>query len=433
MSPAAYTTGPSFCDTPQTPHRPTIAQTTCTMAHNTQQPDAAVRPALWNSNYLKVWIANFMLFFAFYLLAPLLPLYLRDTFSADKAMIGIVLSGYTLTALAVRPFSGFVVDTFPRKKVLLLCYFAFALLFAGYFITGSIVLFAAIRTLHGGPFGATTVASSTMAVDVLHPERRSEGIGYYGLSNNIAMAIGPSTGLYIYHTVHNFNLLFTMSLVIAFAGLIIDSTIKCRERQPIKRESKVSLDRFILLKGWSEGICVAAFAFSFGIISTYIAIYSQETLHITSGSGTFFMILACGLILSRLAGSRSLREGKIVHNASIGMLISMCGYFIFSALPNLYGYYTAALMIGLGNGHMYPAMQTMFINLAPHERRGTANSTILTSWDLGVGAGIIGGGSVAEHLGCYSAAFWLAFAVNVMGVAFYFIYARRSFLRNRLR
>lgn len=403
------------------------------MAHIAQQPDAAVRPVLWNSNYLKVWIANFMLFFAFYLLAPLLPLYLRDTFSAGKAMIGIVLSGYTLTALAVRPFSGFVVDTFPRKKVLLICYFAFALLFAGYFITGSLVLFAAIRTLHGGPFGATTVASSTMAVDVLHPERRSEGIGYYGLSNNIAMAIGPSTGLYIYHTIHNFNLLFTMSLVIAFTGLIIDSTIKCRDRQPIKRDSKVSLDRFILLKGWSEGICIAAFAFSFGIISTYIAIYSQETLHITSGSGTFFMILACGLILSRLIGSRSLRQGKIVQNASAGMLISMCGYLVFSAQPNLYGYYAAALLIGLGNGHMYPAMQNMFINLAPHERRGTANSTILTSWDVGIGAGIIGGGSVAEHLGGYSSAFWLAFAVNVLGVAFYFLYARRSFLRNRLR
>ena len=82
---------------------------------------------------------------------------------------------------------------------------------------------------------------------------------------------------------------------------------------------------------------------------------------------------------------------------------------------------------------MYPAMQNMFINLAPHERRGTANSTILTSWDVGIGAGIIGGGSVAEHLGGYSAAFWLAFAVNVLGVAFYFLYARRSFLRNRLR
>ncbi len=391
------------------------------------------QPALWNSNYLKVWIANFMLFFAFYLLAPLLPLYLRDTFSADKAMIGLALSGYTLTALCVRPFSGFVVDTFPRKKVLLICYFCFALFFAGYYITGSLLLFAAIRTLHGAPFGAATVANSTMAVDVLYPERRSEGIGYYGLSNNIAMAIGPSMGLYIYHTIHNFNLLFTMSLVIALGGLIIDSTIKCRERQPIEHSNKLSLDRFILVKGWSEGICIAAFAFSFGIISTYIAIYSQEVLHITSGSGTFFMLLAIGLILSRLVGNKSLREGKIVHNASIGMLMSLCGYFVFTAVPNLYGYYAAALMIGLGNGHMYPAIQTMFINLAPHERRGTANSTILTSWDLGIGLGIIGGGSVAEHLGCYSAAFWLAFAINAVGVLFYFLYARQSFIRNKLR
>ena len=391
------------------------------------------QPALWNSNYLKVWIANFMLFFAFYLLAPLLPLYLRDTFSADKAMIGLVLSGYTLTALCVRPFSGFVVDTFPRKKVLLICYFCFALFFAGYYITGSLLLFAAIRTLHGAPFGAATVANSTMAVDVLYPERRSEGIGYYGLSNNIAMAIGPSMGLYIYHTIHNFNLLFTMSLVIALGGLIIDSTIKCRERQPIEHSNKLSLDRFILVTGWSEGICIAAIAFSFGILSTYIAIYSQEVLHITSGSGTFFMLLAIGLILSRLVGNKSLREGKIVHNASIGMLMSLCGYFVFTAVPNLYGYYAAALMIGLGNGHMYPAIQTMFINLAPHERRGTANSTILTSWDLGIGLGIIGGGSVAEHLGCYSAAFWLAFAINAVGVLFYFLYARQSFIRNKLR
>ena len=103
----------------------------------TETKNREERPVLWNSNYVKVWIANFMLFFAFYLLAPLLPLYLRDTFSAGKAMIGIVLSGYTLTALCVRPFSGFVVDSFSRKKVLLICYFCFALLFAGYFITGS--------------------------------------------------------------------------------------------------------------------------------------------------------------------------------------------------------------------------------------------------------------------------------------------------------
>ena len=63
----------------------------------------------------------------------------------------------------------------------------------------------------------------------------------------------------------------------------------------------------------------------------------------------------------------------------------------------------------------------MFINLAPHERRGTANSDDPhLVGPPGVGIGIIGGGSVAEHLGNYSAAFWLAFAINIVGVLFFY-------------
>ena len=55
-----------------------------------------------------------MTFFSFMLLTPLLPLYLSDTYHADKEMIGFVLSGYTLTTLLIRPFSGYLVDSFPR-------------------------------------------------------------------------------------------------------------------------------------------------------------------------------------------------------------------------------------------------------------------------------------------------------------------------------
>jgi MFS family permease len=65
---------------------------------------------LWNSNYCKVMTANFTLFFAFYLLTPLLPLYLKENFGATKDVIGMVLSGYTLTALISRPISGYLVD-----------------------------------------------------------------------------------------------------------------------------------------------------------------------------------------------------------------------------------------------------------------------------------------------------------------------------------
>ena len=46
---------------------------------------------LWNANYWKVMIANFTLSFAFYLLTPLLPLYLSEHFGATKDLIGFVL------------------------------------------------------------------------------------------------------------------------------------------------------------------------------------------------------------------------------------------------------------------------------------------------------------------------------------------------------
>ena len=66
---------------------------------------------LWNGNYNRVMITNFSLFFSFYLLTPLLPIYLSETFDASKDMIGLVLSGYTLVALITRPFSGFIADS----------------------------------------------------------------------------------------------------------------------------------------------------------------------------------------------------------------------------------------------------------------------------------------------------------------------------------
>ncbi len=397
-----------------------------------QQDTNTAKPKLWNANYIKIWCANFMIFFSFMLLAPLLPLYLSETYQADKDTIGFVLSGYTLTALLFRPFSGFIVDSFPRKQVLLVCYFLFFALFAGYLVAGSMLMFAIVRTMHGAPFGATTVANSTVAIDVLHPDRRAEGIGYYGLSNNIATAIAPTVALCIFHVWHNYDALFALSLVCSGIGLAINSTLKMPEREQVKPQTPVSLDRFFLLKGWIEAIAQACYAFSYGVLSTYIAIYGKEELGITGGTGLFFMLLALGLIIARIAGSRPLREGKVIRNASFGVLISMLGYLLFAAVHNQIGYYGAALIIGFGNGHMFPAFQTMFVNLAPNSQRGTANATQLTSWDIGVGAGVLIGGVLAEASG-YHSAFWAAWIVNVAGVAILFLFARKHFIKNRLR
>lgn len=443
---------------------------------NNNPATAQPLPRLWNANYIKVWSANFMIFFSFMLVMPLLPLYLSEQYGAGKHTIGLILSGYTITALIARLFSGYVVDSFPRRTVLLLSYSLFSFFFLGYLVGGPLLLFAIVRTLHGAPFGSTTVANSTVAIDVLHPQRRAEGIGFYGLSNNLATAISPSIGLYIYEVWGNFQAIFFLSFLFSLCGVIINSTVKFRQNKVVAetkqpdnaiiesdkeaekasssaihesdnplhespciynkvvtlKEKVKSLDRFFLLNGWSEGVMLACLSFSYGVLSTYLAIYGKETMGITSGTGTFFLILSLGLMASRLTGSRSLRKGRVVRNATLGMTVSVFSYIIFAAVHNPIGYYGCALILGLGNGHMFPAVQTMFVNLAPHSRRGTANSSLLTSWDVGIGLGIVFGGVISEAMG-YQAAFWMAAIVNVIGVVFYYAYVRRDYMRKRLR
>lgn len=387
---------------------------------------------LWNRNYVKVLSANFMLYFSFMLLTPLLPIYLSDTYHADKDVIGMVLSGYTITSLVVRLFSGYVVDSFPRRMVLLAAFLTFSLFFAGYLVTGGLLLFAVVRTLHGAPFGLATVANSTVAIDVLPSSRRTEGIGYYGLSNNVATAISPTIALWLFAATQDYNHLFLLSLFVALLGFFTNASVQLPCRELKTTLPPVSLDRFILLKGWSQSLTMMCFSFSYGLVSTYVAIYGKEELGIEGGTGLFFMLLASGLFLSRLTGARSLRHGHIVHNASVGMLTSLVGYLLFATLHNAWGYYGAALVIGLGNGHMYPAFQNMLINLAPNSRRGTANSTLLVSWDVGQGIGMLAGGMVIEYVS-FHASFFVAWVVNLVGVLFYFLYSRRDFLIHRLR
>ena len=386
-----------------------------------------MREKLWNRNYLCAWGANFTLFFSFMLIVPLLPIYLQERFGASKETIGIVLSGYTIVAMLTRATSGYVVDRFPRKQVLV---FGFVLLFAfffGYILAGTLLLFAIVRTVHGFPFGVSTVANSTVAIDVLPPSRQAEGIGYYGLSNNVATAISPTIGLWIYQITGNFDILFVCSLAVSLLGVIMVRRIDYPVAEAEKPDHDIALkDNLFLVAGWRQGLAIACYSFAYGVVSTYVAIYGKEELGISSGAGVFFALLASGLIVSRLFGSRSLRKGRVVHNATMGVCLSCVGYLLFAALHNEVGYYGCAILVGLGNGHLWPAFQTMFVSMAPAAKRGVANASLLTSWDLGVGLGVIAGGSLIERFS-YHTAFWWAWTIEAAGVLFYLLRVRGQY------
>lgn len=381
---------------------------------------------LWNLNYWKVMIGNFLLYFSFYLLTPLLPIYLDKEFNADKDLMGIVLSGYVIASLVVRPFSGFLVDTFDRKKVLVICFFFFFILFTGYIGAGTLLFFAIVRTIHGLPFGAVTVANSTAAIDVLPSSRRQEGVGFYGLSNNLAMAVSPSVGIWIYDATDNFSLLFWIALATSLLGFLCATSVKMKKREPVTEKRPISLDRFFLTKGWLLALNIVCFGLCWGIMSNYVAIYGKERLNITDGTGVFFAILSGGLFLARIIGAKTFAKRDVSVRAAIGVILSLAGYILFAAVNKLWAYYTAAALIGLGNGNMYPAFLNMFINIARKDQRGTANSSILTAWDSGMGLGIVGGGFLLQYMS-YSAAFWGAAVIQFIGTAMFYLFTNRFY------
>ena len=376
-------------------------------------------------------LCNVLHFFAFYLLTPLLPIYLAAEFKVDKDTIGLVLSGYVVATLLIRPFSGFFVDSFNRRKVLSLCFFFFFLCFTGYIGAGTLLMFAIVRTMHGIPFGATTVANSTVAIDVLPSSRRNEGIGYYGLSNNVAMAIAPSAGIWIYHATDNFKLLFWISLILAFLGFLLTTRVKLPQRALATGKPKLSLDHFFLSQAWPLAVNILMFGLCWGVMQNYVAIFGQERLDITDGTGVFFALLSAGLIISRFFGGKQLRRGEISASGALGVVLSTIGYALFAFSPGVWAYYLSALFIGLGNGRLYPAMLNMFVNMARHDQRGTANSSILISWDMGMGIGIVVGGFLIEYIS-YTTAFWTTAAIQAVGAAFYLLYSLKYFDCNKL-
>ena len=137
-----------------------------------------------------------ILYFGFWLLIPVLPFYLSEVFSAGNSTIGIILSCYTVAALCIRPFSGYFLDSFARKPLYLII--LYTTMFAGYIIAGSLTLFIMFRIIQGVSFGMVTVGGNTVVIDIMPSSRRGEGLGYYGLSNNIAMAVGPMSGLFLH-------------------------------------------------------------------------------------------------------------------------------------------------------------------------------------------------------------------------------------------
>lgn len=398
-----------------------------------------MKDRLVTPSYCFILAANFLLYFGFYILMPVLPFYLTEVFGLGKGSIGTILACYTVAALLVRPFSGYLLDAFARKPLYLLAFTVFTSVFGLYLLAGSVLLFVALRIVHGLSFGMVTVAGNTIVIDIMPSSRRGEGIGYYGLANNIAMSLGPMTGLFL-HDYYSFTVIFLSALGCCLAGLVMASLVKTPVKPRIERDSPISLDRFILLKGIPVGIDLLLISIPYGITTTYVAMYAKS-IGVVSGTGLFFTFMALGMAVSRMFSGRQVDHGKItqVIMAGIGIVI-FCYIGLFVCEPLfavsetlvkiiLYG---SALALGVGSGMMFPAFNTMFVNLGRNDQRGTATSTYLTSWDVGIGIGLVTGGVIGGAYS-FSYAYLIGAVLCIVSLIIFKFRIIPHFQKNRLR
>ena len=389
-------------------------------------------------SYCCILAANFLLYFGFYLLMPILPFYLTEVFHTNSTMVGVTLSCYTVAALTVRPFSGYLLDTLARKPLYIISFFIFTVIFAGYLVAGSLTLFIILRIAHGLAFGTVTVSGNTVVIDIMPSSRRGEGIGYYGLMNNIAMAIGPMVGLFL-HDFYSFQVIFISALISCTLGCIMASLVHTPPKMPVKR-APISLDRFILIKGIPVSITLLMLSIPYGATTNFVAMYAKE-IHLDVPSGFFFTLMAAGMGASRLVAGKKVDQGYITQCIHIGLYPVILAFFILSmcrfVAPACMGaaeamFFAVPLLLGIGFGVIFPAMNTLYINLAPNNQRATATSTYLTAWDVGIGIGIATSGLIAQHFTFYMV-YLIGSVLCLVSMIYFNMKVTPHYNRNKLR
>lgn len=383
---------------------------------------------LWTLSYLNVCIANFLMACSFNLLMPSIPLYITEYLGVPQTKTGIVLASYAIAILMIRPFSGYLVDLYSRKKILLISFICYVAIFFGYFYAVTIFVFVIVRFFHGITWGLSTVSSSTLAIDLVPSERRAEGIGYFGTFMNVAMAIGPFIAIHIYQN-YSFQILLYCAIFMGILGIVAASFIKAPERPKLDRE-KVSFDRFFLLPAWPIFLNQLLPSFAWGTIGPFVAQYGKQ-INIPN-AGIFFLFWAGGIIVSRIFSGRMVDKGYIHLVNTSAMAIVATAFLGFALIHNIVAFCVSGLFIGIGFGMMFPALQTLYINMAENNQRGTANSTYLVGFDLGLALGMLVGGYIS---GIYSfeILFMVASGLCFFSILVYQTISKRLFERKRIR
>uniref|UniRef100_UPI0005A9AB12 MFS transporter n=1 Tax=Neobacillus dielmonensis TaxID=1347369 RepID=UPI0005A9AB12 len=247
---------------------------------------------IWTRDFIFIVCANFFIFLGFQMTLPTIPLYVEEL-GGNNQLIGVVVGIFTFSALLLRPFAGNWLETKGRGIVFLSGLVIFVISVGSFGFLASIALLFMMRVVQGVGWGFSTTASGTIATDLIPPSRRGEGLGYYGLSGNIAMAIGPSLGLTLTGFL-TFKQLFMISAGLGLMAFLLASRIKYKKAEPAKEKVKLAVYEKSALK---PSLLLFFLTVTFGGIATFLPLYTAEK-HV-AGIQLYFLLYALATLATR--------------------------------------------------------------------------------------------------------------------------------------
>src|SRR5690625_616927 len=380
---------------------------------------------IWTRDFILICCANFFIFLGFQMTLPTLPLFVKELGGSDQ-LIGIVVGIFTFSALIFRPYAGQTLETKGRQFVYMTGLSIFVLSVGSFAFVTSIMFLFIMRVVQGVGWGFSTTATGTIATDLIPPKRRGEGMGYFGLSGNLALALGPTLGLALVDEI-SFKSFFLVCAALGLAALLLSTRIRYKKvAQSPHKSTTVTFDIF-------EKTAIKPDVLLFFITVTFGGIASFLPLHAAEQGvkviESYFLVYALFLLISRTFAGKIYDNKGHTYVFPPGALCILVAMFLLAWLPSTSVMLIAAGIYGLGFGSVQPALQAWAVDQAAENRKGMANATFFSFFDLGVGIGAITFGQLAYAFG-YAVIYLAAAGSVILSISLYFYLLLRS-KRNR--
>jgi len=364
---------------------------------------------------------TFTVFLSLFQLLPTAPFRILDL-GGSTAAAGLFLGVLTYASALSAPVTGALADRIGKRRMLIVTSLAIAGFSTAYALSRTYWLPLFLVFFHGLFWSGLLSASSAYMTDFLPEGRRAEGIGYWGMSTMLAVAIAPGFGFWMYRLGWPWlcGEVAALNLVMAAIATRLDET------QVAARMTSRRLFGRHMVEWRVVAVALALFLCSFGYggVTSFVAVLAERNA--IEPRSIFFTTFAVVVIATRVFSGRL--ADRIGHRRFFLPCLALVtvGLGATALAHTRVQLVAAAAVFGLGFGNMYPAFVAHVVKFVRPERRGAAFGGILAAFDTGIGTGSIAVGALAEHLG-FRAAFVAAAALSALSVP-YFLWAERRFL-----